>query len=116
MSVIDVLVYFTSFAFVWYGIMAFTSAYMISEFERYGLPKFRKLVGLLEILGGLGLFIGTWIEVVFLLSAAGLSLLMVLGFATRVYIRDSVLQSTPALFFALLNAYFVYVYFTGSSL
>lgn len=116
MSILDVLIYFTSFAFVWYGIMAFTSPFMEAEFKRYGLTNFRKLVGILEIAGGLGLFIGMWIDLFFLLSATGLSLLMLMGFATRIRIRDSILQSTPALFFAILNAYFVYVHLNGTAI
>lgn len=113
MTITLLLAYFTSFAFVSYGVMAFTSTYMKQEFIRYGLSKYRKLVGILEILGGLGLFVGTWVPVLFLLAASGLCLLMILGFGTRVYIKDSALQSTPALFFALLNAFFVYQYVNG---
>jgi hypothetical protein len=80
------------------------------EFIRYGLDDKRKLVGTLQLAGALGLILGyVYSPLVCLFSALGLCLLMLLGFGVRLKIRDSVLQSTPALFYAVLNGYIALV-------
>jgi hypothetical protein len=78
---------------------------MKKEFERYGLKKFQKLTGTLEILGALGLLVGVKFKILAMISSGGLSLLMLLGFGVRIKIKDSLLQSFPAFFFMLLNFY-----------
>lgn len=79
---------------------------MKTEFVRYGLSAYRMPVGSLQILGALGLIIGYFsIPELMLLAAGGLMALMVLGFVVRIKIKDSMLQSLPALFYALLNFY-----------
>lgn len=80
---------------------------MVLEFQRYGLDKERPLVGVLQIAGALSLFVGDWLDLHMLKVSAslGLCVLMLLGFAVRIKIKDSALQSLPSLFFALLNGY-----------
>ena len=39
-------------AFLFYGIVCVSTSHMKVEFERYGLARFRVLVGVLECLGG----------------------------------------------------------------
>jgi len=76
------------------------------EFIRYGLDDKRRLVGTLQLAGAFGLILGYFYsQLVCLLSALGLCLLMLLGFGVRLKIRDSILQSTPAFLYALLNGY-----------
>ena len=70
---------------------------MRGEFARYGLPRHRHLVGLLEILGAGGLLAGQRLPWLGQLAAAGLALLMVLGVGVRIRIKDSLLQTLPAL-------------------
>ena len=83
---------------------------MKTEFKRYGLNDKRKLVGILQLAGALGLIFGyLYSPFACLFSASGLCLLMLLGFGVRLKIRDSVLQSTPALFYAVLNGYIALV-------
>ena len=38
-------------------------------------------------------------------AAAGLALMMLVGVGVRIKIKDSLLQTTPALFYLVLNAY-----------
>jgi hypothetical protein len=79
---------------------------MNTEFKRYGLDDQRTLVGTLQLAGALGLILGYFYSpLVCLFSALGLSLLMLLGFGVRLKIRDSILQSTPALLYAVVNGY-----------
>jgi intracellular septation protein A len=101
----DILLLFSSISFVFFGIGCFTSLFIEGEFVRYGIPQFRKLTGLLQLLGGLGIIIGFWEEHLQVLSAFGLSLLMLFGVITRMIIKDSLIKTSPAIFYCLLNAY-----------
>ena len=78
---------------------------MRREFERYGVARYRALVGWLEIAGGLGLLAGYEIPVLGRVAAAGLVALMILGVGLRLRIKDSFRQTVPALVYLLLNTY-----------
>lgn len=78
---------------------------MKAEFKRYGMTKFRKLTGLLELLGGVGLLLGLEFTPILLLSSAGLSLLMLMGTLVRIRTNDPWLQIIPAFSLMLMNAY-----------
>lgn len=78
---------------------------MKAEFIRFGLAKFGTLTAVFEITGGLGLLLGLFIPFLLLISSAGLALLMLFGFITRLYIKDSIWVSLPAFLFMLLNIY-----------
>lgn len=93
---------FTSLSFFSYGVSCLVSRWMRAEFERYGLPRYRVLTGSLEIVGALGLLVGLRMPVIGLTAAVGLTLLMAGAVAVRIRIRDSVLQTLPAVaYFAL---------------
>jgi uncharacterized membrane protein YphA (DoxX/SURF4 family) len=88
-----------------YGILLFASDKMRQEFERFGLSRFATLTGILEVMGGIGLFIGLKFTFILLVSSAGLALLMLLGFGVRVKMKDGFWLSFPSLFFMLINSY-----------
>ena len=92
-------------AFLFYGWMCLASDHMAPEFERYGLTKFRKLTGALELMGALGLLASYFIEPLVAISAGGFCLLMMLAVGTRLRIRDPFFQLLPALILGALNAY-----------
>ena len=99
------LVLFSGVSFVVYGILLFTSTKMQNEFKRFGLERLTKVTGLLELLGGIGLFLGLKYNFILLISSGGLALLMLLGFGIRLKIKDGFWLSFPSLFFMLLNFY-----------
>ena len=70
--------------FLYYGLACLFADGMVEEFERYGLPHFRKLIGALEVAGAAGLLAGYLAPTLSFLSASGLSVLMLLGLAVRV--------------------------------
>ncbi|BFP41739.1 hypothetical protein FGF1_25840 [Flavobacteriaceae bacterium GF1] len=76
---------------------------MLTEFKRYGLDNYRRLTGGLQILGALALLAGLFYSPLAITGSAGLSVLMFMGLTVRIYLRDSFIQSAPALFYALLN-------------
>lgn len=91
--------------FLIYGYQCLRSSFMVAEFERFRVPKYRTLTGVLEILGGLGVLVGLMMPLIGMLSALGLCLLMLLGVVTRIKIKDSLIQCLPAAFFCGLNGW-----------
>ena len=100
-----ILILFSGVSFVVYGGLLFTSTGMQNEFKRFGLERFTKLIGLLELLGGVGLLVGLKFHFVLLISSCGLAILMFLGFGVRLKMKDGLWLSFPSLFFMLINLY-----------
>ena len=92
-------------AFLFYGVVCLSTSRMKVEFERYGLARYRHLVGALECLGALGLLVGYFNRPVLVVAAAGLALTMLMGIATRIRIGDSLVQTVPAIVLLIMNAF-----------
>jgi uncharacterized metal-binding protein len=104
LNLLPILTLSSSLAFIYFGIQCFYSKFIISEFERYGLPNFRKLTGFLQLMGSIGLLFGLYISpVLLLLASSGLCILMLSGFVVRIKIKDNFMQSSPSFIFAALN-------------
>jgi len=99
------LVVFSGVSFVIYGGLLFTSPVMQNEFKRFELERFTRLVGLLEILGGIGLLVGLKFQLILLIASGGLAILMLLGFGVRLKMKDGLWLSFPSIFFMFLNVY-----------
>ena len=95
----------SSGAFLFYGLTCLLFDSMGAEFERFGLSRFRKLTGALEVAGALGLLAGYLFPPLVMAASGGLSLLMLLGVLTRVRLRDPPVSVLPALTLMLLNVY-----------
>jgi hypothetical protein len=104
-SVFQVSVGLSVVLFLYYGLSGLLSDGMVAEFERYGLSRYRRLTGSLEVLGAVGLVVGYFVLPVLVLASAGLTLLMALGVATRVRVGDPVAEMVPAFALMLVNAY-----------
>jgi hypothetical protein len=100
-----VLILFSSLSFFAYGLACFLSAYMKREFERYLLGSQRVLVGGLQLCAAIGLVAGLSQPWLGRAAAAGLALMMLVAVGVRIKIKDSLSQTTPALFYLALNAY-----------
>lgn len=83
-------------AFGTYGLLVLFADGMVEEFERFGLSRYRRLTGSLEVLGATGLLVGYLVPTVALAASGGLALLMVLGIATRIRVRDPFRDILPA--------------------
>lgn len=106
MTTLLFLVVFSVLSFLFFGISCFITHYMRTEFMRYGLKNLQYLIGALQLIGAFGLGLGYfYMPIVAVISAIGLSLLMILGFAVRLKIKDTVIQSAPSLFYAIINCY-----------
>ncbi len=83
---------------------------MRNEFIRYGLGRHLKLIGTLQIAGATGLIAGYFsYPILALMAATGLSVLMLLGFGVRLKIKDTFLQSSPSIIYAMINVYIAVV-------
>ena len=102
---------FSAMSFLLYGTSCLLSLRMRGEFIRYGVSRYRVLVGWLQVVGGIGLIAGFWMSGVGALAALGLSILMLLGVGVRIQIKDSVLQTLPAACYLLINAYLLMMFY-----
>ena len=90
-----------------YGLGCFNSKHLKKEFGRFGFSAQRGLIGLLQICGALGLIGGLWFPLLGKAGAGGLALMMFVGILVRIKIRDSLLKTTPAVLYFLVNNYLV---------
>ncbi|MCX6631706.1 MAG: DoxX family protein [Candidatus Solibacter sp.] len=91
--------------FGWYGLNALLSESMVAEFKRYRIARFRVLTGTLQVAGSLGIIVGHFYRPVLLISAGGLTVMMLLGVITRVRIKDPISAALPAFALCVLNLF-----------
>jgi hypothetical protein len=92
-------------AFLFYGLFCLFSEKTVIEFKRYGVPQFRKLTGVLEVSGALGLFAGYLYQPLTFFSSLGLVILMFMGMMVRIKIHDPWIALLPAFTLFCLNLY-----------
>ena len=97
------LTIFSGVSFIFYGILALVSKKMILEYNRWGYAEQRFLIGALQMLGGLGLLLGLYFNLLIPLSSASLMLLMLAAIGVRINIKEQPIKILPALFFAIIN-------------
>ena len=78
---------------------------MKQEFLRYRLGSQRMLVGVLQSFAGIGLLAGMIEPWMGMMAAGGLALMMLVAIIVRIQIKDTLLQTIPALFYLALNTY-----------
>ncbi|MEO7966608.1 MAG: DoxX family protein [Gemmatimonadaceae bacterium] len=102
---IMIAVVLSSISFILYGASLFGSRAMVAEFERYHLAPYRALIGALEMAAGAGLLAGLRFRPLLLLSAAGLSGMMLGAIVVRLRVRDPLVSAIPAVFLLCLNLF-----------
>lgn len=109
------LIVLNAFAFIFYGYNCLFSERMSAEFNRFKLSVLqRKITGGFQVIGALGILAGLFYYPLGLAASIGLWLLMLLGFAVRLKIKDSFIESAPSFILMLLNGYFAWSF--GSAL
>ena len=108
MDLLTICVLFSSLSFLGYALSYFIKPYMKHEFKRFGLEKYGLSIILLEIIGALGLLVGLQINLLLIISSAGLALLMLAGVIVRILVKDGIMVTLPAIFFFALNSYIFY--------
>ena len=99
------LIFCSAISFIGYGTACFFSDSLKREFDRYGFGPQRALIGGLQLCAGLGLLAGLSQPSLGRAAAAGLALMMLVAVGVRIKIKDTLLQTTPALFYLVLNTY-----------
>lgn len=102
-----ILIFISATLFIFYGILCLSTNHMKKEFNRYKLYKYRRLTGILEILGGVGQIIGLFYTPCLVFSSVGLAILMFMGTAVRIRTRDKLWSIAPAFGLMVLNIYIV---------
>jgi hypothetical protein len=109
MKLLTVLSWLSGLFFIYFGIGCLISEFIVSEFVRYGLEKFRIITGILQILGAAGLLIGLYFDSrILLFSSVGLGVLMICGFIVRININDNFFKCLPSFSFAVLNLFIAF--------
>lgn len=108
--VLVVLALVSGLSFLRYGVEILSRPRLEEEFSRYGLTEFRSLVGVLEVLGGVGVLVGLVFAPLGALAALGLSALMLLGLVVRIRLGDAPRLMLPAGLLCLLNAALVVLF------
>jgi len=108
--VLVVLALVSGLSFLRYGVEILSRPRLEEEFSRYGLTEFRSLVGVLEVLGGVGVLVGLVFAPLGALAALGLSALMLLGLVVRIRLGDAPRLMLPAALLCLLNAALVVLF------
>lgn len=88
---------------MYFGFEALFADRARQEFERYGVPQFRVLVGSLQVVGALGVLIGLVNDTIGALATGGLMLMMLIGVIVRLRIHDTPRQMVQAASLAVLN-------------
>ncbi len=112
MVVLVALALISGFSFAVYGFQTLFGLPPRGEFERYGMPSVRKMVGSAQLLGAFGVLLGLGYPPLGALAAAGLTLMMALGLVVRLKIRDAPRLMVPAASLSILNGVLVALFLT----
>ena len=104
----NILIYFSSFSFIFYSINSLYSKRLITEFERWGYAKFRYLIAFFQFLAGIGFIIGIYFTSLITIVSFLLSVMMFVAIYVRIKIKDNFIQIFPAIFYTLLNLIIFY--------
>ncbi|MEI8283677.1 MAG: DoxX family protein [bacterium] len=88
-----------------YGSACFFSPYMKGEFTRWGFGAQRALVGGLQLCAVVGLLAGFEQPLLGRAASVGLALMMLVAVGVRIRIKDSIMQTIPALLYLVLQVY-----------
>ena len=81
---------------------------MKSEYARWGYNNQRKIVGSLQLLGGIGLILGLKINVLLITTSFCFIMMMTMAIFIRVKIRDNITDILPAITYLFLSILIFY--------
>lgn len=110
--VLIVLAVVSGVAFLFYGYETLFRTPPRGEFERYGMPNVRRLVGTAQLFGGAGVLVGMVAPPLGAAAAGGLATMMLLGLIVRYRIHDAPRLMVPAGSLFVLNLVLVGLFLT----
>ena len=81
---------------------------MKSEYARWGYNNQRKIVGSLQLLGGIGLILGLQINVLLITTSFCFIMMMTMAIFIRVKIKDNITDVLPAITYLFLSILIFY--------
>ena len=105
---LTLVIIFTGISFIIYGYSSFISRRMKSEYARWGYNNQRKIVGSLQLLGGIGLILGLQINVLLITTSFCFIMMMTMAIFIRVKIRDNITDILPAITYLFLSILIFY--------
>jgi len=105
---LTLVVIFTAVSFIIYGYSSFISRRMKSEYARWGYNNQRKIVGSLQLLGGIGLILGLKINVLLITTSFCFIMMMTMAIFIRVKIKDNITDILPAITYLFLSILIFY--------
>ena len=81
---------------------------MVVEYNRWGFAKYRKIIGSLQFLASLGLLAGFYFKFLISIVSFLLCIMMIIAILTRVKVNDSIIETLPAIMYAILNIFIFY--------
>jgi|TARA_A200000113_G_scaffold192980_1_gene182363 uncharacterized membrane protein YphA (DoxX/SURF4 family) len=108
MNPATIIIYFTGFSFIAYGINSFVSKRMINEFKRWGLEDKRKIIGICQFIAGIGIILGSEFKTVLISSAIFIIMMMIIAIVVRIRIKDDISDIMPAIAYIVLCLIILY--------
>ena len=108
MNPATIIIYFTGFSFIAYGINSFVSKRMINEFKRWGLEDKRKIIGICQFIAGIGIILGSEFKTVLISSAIFIIMMMIKAIVVRIRIKDDISDIMPAIAYIVLCLIILY--------
>ena len=108
MNPATIIIYFTGFSFIAYGINSFVSKRMINEFKRWGLEDKRKIIGICQFIAGTGIILGSEFKTVLISSAIFIIMMMIIAIVVRIRIKDDISDIMPAIAYIVLCLIILY--------
>ena len=103
------LIFISAFSFIFYSIRSIYSKRMKSEFSRWGFNKLRLFISFGQFFAAFALIFGFYNINVLVVASFFLFIMMICAIIVRVKINDTLTETFPAIFFAILN--FIIFYF-----
>lgn len=106
----------TALGFFIYGLQVFLSPFTKREFQRFGMTVFqRNSTGLLQILGAIALVCGIVYPVLGFMAALGFTMMMCAAMLVRIKLRDTIVESLPALVLLVSNIWLCFSFYWWAS-
>ena len=76
---------------------------MEEELKRFRVPNISLFIAVSQLSGSIGLIFGLFHPIILIFSSSGLTTMMLIACLVRIRVKDTLLESLPALFYLILN-------------
>jgi hypothetical protein len=105
----QVIILFISFSFIFYALHTLFSTKMKDEFSRWGVQKYRILISCIQLSSGFSLLLSFFYPFLVIYCSSIFFIMMLGAIFVRIRIKDSFLDTLPALLYFFLNAIILYI-------